>query len=38
MIGKITQGKYFAGLVKYVLGKEGLYILDSDGVWLESIP
>lgn len=38
MIGKITQGKYFAGLIKYVLGKEESYILDSDGVLLESIP
>lgn len=38
MIGKITQGKYFAGLIKYVLGKEESYILDSDGILLESIP
>lgn len=38
MIGKITQGKYFAGLIKYVLGKQESYILDSDGILLESIP
>lgn len=38
MIGKIIQGKHFAGLVKYVLGKEGAYILDSDGILLKSMP
>lgn len=38
MIGKITQGKYFAGLIKYVFSKEKSYLLDSDGVLLESIP
>lgn len=38
MIGKIIQGKYFAGLIKYVFGKEKSYLLDSDGVLLESIP
>lgn len=38
MIGKIMQGKYFAGLIKYVFGKEKSYLLDSDGVLLESIP
>lgn len=38
MIGKITQGKYFAGLIKYVFGKEKSYLLDSDGVLLESVP
>lgn len=37
MIGKITQGKYFAGLIKYVFSKEESYLLDSDGVLLESI-
>lgn len=38
MIGKITRGKYFAGLVKYVFSKENSCLLDSDGVLLESIP
>lgn len=38
MIGKIMQGKYFAGLIKYVFGKEKSYLLDSDGVLLESMP
>lgn len=38
MIGKITQGKYFAGLVKYVFSKEESCLLDSDGVLLRSIP
>lgn len=38
MIGKIMQGKYFAGLIKYVFGKEKSYLLDSDGVLLESVP
>lgn len=38
MIGKIKQGKHFAGLIKYVLGKEGAYILDSDGILLKSLP
>lgn len=38
MIGKIMQGKYFAGLIKYVFNKEKSYLLDSDGVLLESIP
>lgn len=38
MIGKIMQGKYFAGLIKYVFSKEKSYLLDSDGVLLESIP
>lgn len=38
MIGKIMQGKYFAGLIKYVFNKEKSYLLDSDGILLESIP
>lgn len=38
MIGKIMQGKYFAGLIKYVFNKEESYLLDSDGVLLSSIP
>lgn len=38
MIGKITQGKYFAGLIKYVTAKEGAYLLDSEGVLLQSLP
>lgn len=38
MIGKIMQGKYFAGLIKYIFGKEKSYLLDSDGVLLSSIP
>ena len=38
MIGKITQGKYFAGLIKYVFNKEKSYLLDSDGVLLLSTP
>lgn len=38
MIGKIMQGKYFAGLIKYVFDKEKSYLLDSDGVLLSSIP
>lgn len=38
MIGKIMQGKYFAGLIKYVFSKEKSYLLDSDGVLLSSIP
>ena len=38
MIGKIMQGKYFAGLIKYVFSKEKSYLLDSEGVLLESIP
>lgn len=38
MIGKVTRGKYFAGLIKYVFNKEKSYLLDSDGVLLESIP
>lgn len=38
MIAKITQGKYFAGLVKYVFSKENSYVLDSDSVLLSSIP
>lgn len=38
MIGKIMQGKYFAGLIKYVFNKEKSYLLDSDGVLLSSIP
>lgn len=38
MIGKITQGKYFAGLIKYVTAKEGAYLLDSEGVLLQSMP
>lgn len=38
MIGKIMQGKYFAGLIKYVFSKEESYLLDSDGVLLSSIP
>lgn len=38
MIGKIMQGKYFAGLIKYVFNKEEAYLFDSDGVLLLSIP
>lgn len=38
MIGKITQGKYFAGLIKYVTAKEGAYLLDSEGVLVQSLP
>ena len=38
MIGKIMQGKYFVGLIKYVFNKEESYLLDSDGVLLSSIP
>lgn len=37
MIGKITQGKYFAGLIKYVTNKEGAYLLDSEGVLVQSL-
>ena len=37
MIGKIMQGKYFAGLIKYIFSKEKSYLLDSDGVLLSSI-
>ena len=36
MIGKITQGKYFAGVVNYALGKKDARLLDSMGVFDES--
>ena len=36
MIGKITQGKYFAGVVNYALGKKDARLLDSKGVIDES--
>lgn len=37
MIGKIVTGKSFGGAVEYVLRKEKVRLLDSDGVDTESI-
>ena len=36
MIGKITKGRSFSGLIKYVLGKEDARLLYSEGILTES--
>jgi len=37
MIGKIKKGKSFGGCIRYVMGKDNVEIIDSDGVLLENI-